>query len=824
MLNADGTFTYTPAANYSGPDGFSYKANDGTVDSGPAVVSITVSNANDGPVAVNDTATTPEDTSVTTAVLANDTDGDGDTLSVSSVTTPAHGGAVINPDKTITYTPAANYNGADSFSYTIGDGHAGIATATVNVTVTAVNDGPVAVNDTATTVEDTAATIAVLANDSDVDGDILTVSSVTVPAHGTAVINPDKTILYTPTANYSGADSFSYTIGDGHAGIATATVNVTVTAVNDGPVAVNDTATTAEDTAATITVLANDSDLDGDILAVSNVTVPAHGTAAINADKTIAYTPAANYNGADSFSYTIGDGNSGTATATVNVTVTPANDGPVAVNDTATTVEDTAATITVLANDSDLDGDILAVSTVTVPAHGTAAINADKTIAYTPAANYNGADSFSYTIGDGNGGTATATVNVTVTPANDGPVAVNDTATTVEDTAATITVLANDSDLDGDTLSVSSVTVPAHGTAAINADKTIAYTPAANYNGADSFSYTIGDGNGGTATATVNVTVTPANDGPVAVNDTATTVEDTAATITVLANDSDLDGDILAVSSVTVPAHGTAAINADKTIAYTPAANYNGADSFSYTIGDGNGGTATATVNVTVTPANDGPVAVNDTATTVEDTAVNIAVLPNDTDLDGDALTVSSGDGAGARHGRDQRRQDDRLHAGGELQRRGQLQLHDRGQQRRDGDGHGQRDGDARERWPGCGQRHGDDGRGHRGDDYGSRQRQRPGRRHPRGEQRDGAGARHGRDQRRQDDRLHAGGELQRRRQLQLHDRGRQRRDGDGHGHRDGDARERWPGCRERHGDDGRRTPRRRSRSSPTTPISTATR
>ena len=354
--------------------------------------------------------------------------------------------------------------------------------------------------------------------------------------------------------------------------------------------AVTDAATTAEDTAATIAVLTNDSDLDGDALVVSAVTVPAHGTAAVNPDGTIAYAPAANFNGADSFSYTIGDGNGGSATATVNVTVTAANDGPVAVTDAATTAEDTAATIAVLTNDTDLDGDALVVSSVTVPAHGTAAVNPDGTIAYAPAANYNGADSFSYTIGDGNGGSATATVNVTVTAANDGPVAVNDAATTAEDTAATIAVLTNDSDLDGDTLAVSSVTVPAHGTAAVNPDGTIAYAPAANFNGADSFSYTIGDGNGGSATATVTVTVTAANDGPVAVNDAATTAEDTAATIAVLTNDSDLDGDALVVSSVTVPAHGTAAVNPDGTIAYAPAANYNGADSFSYTIGDGNGG------------------------------------------------------------------------------------------------------------------------------------------------------------------------------------------------------------------------------------------
>ena len=132
-------------------------------------------------MAVNDAATTAEDTPVSIAVLANDTDLDGDTLTVTSVGTPAHGSAVANADGTITYTPAANYTGADSFSYTIGDGQGGSATATVSVTVTAANDAPVAVNDAATTAEDTAVTIAVLANDTDVDGDTLTVTSVGTP-------------------------------------------------------------------------------------------------------------------------------------------------------------------------------------------------------------------------------------------------------------------------------------------------------------------------------------------------------------------------------------------------------------------------------------------------------------------------------------------------------------------------------------------------------------------------------------------------------------------------------------------------------------------
>src|SRR5207253_3256072 len=199
-----------------------------------------------------------------------------------------------NANGPVAHTPAPNYNGADSFTYTISDGHGGTATASVALTITAENDPPAAVNDAATTAEDTAVSIAVLTNDSDADGDTLTVSVATAPTHGTAAVNPDGTIRYTPAANYNGSDSFSYTLSAGHSGTAPGTVRVSVTAVNDAPAAVNDTVTTAEDTTVAIAVLTNDSDPDGDTLTVSGVSTPAHGSATANADGTITYTPTAN--------------------------------------------------------------------------------------------------------------------------------------------------------------------------------------------------------------------------------------------------------------------------------------------------------------------------------------------------------------------------------------------------------------------------------------------------------------------------------------------------------------------------------------------------
>ncbi|WP_439629385.1 Ig-like domain-containing protein [Gemmata sp.] len=195
----------------------------------------------------------------------------------------------------------------------------------------------------------------------------------------------------------------------------------------------------------------------------------------------------------------------------------PANRPPVAANDAASTAAGAAVTVDVLKNDADPDGDALNVSAVGTPANGTADVSNGKVV-YTPKAGFSGTDTFTYTASDGKGGTASAQVTVTVAPpvppppppppANRSPVAANDTASTAAGTAVTVDVLKNDSDPDGDALTISSVGTPANGTAAVSSGKVV-YTPTAGFSGTDTFTYAVADGRGGTATAQVSVTVAP---------------------------------------------------------------------------------------------------------------------------------------------------------------------------------------------------------------------------------------------------------------------------------------------------------------------------
>jgi VCBS repeat-containing protein len=663
IANADGSFTYTPNADFNGVDGFSYKVSDGSGESDVATVTINVTSINDAPTSVDDSYTTDEDTTLTiaaTGVLANDTDIEGDSLTATLVTGPSNGTVTLNADGSFEYIPNANFHGTDTFTYTAADASANSAEATVTITINPVNDAPTTAEDAYETQEDTTLSIpapGVLTNDSDLEGDAMSASLVSGPSNGTLTLNADGSFDYTPNANFNGSDSFVYRASDGSAESADTIVNINVTAVNDAPTATDDLYATQEDTALTVDaatgVLANDSDLEGDAMTAILVSGPASGSVTLNPDGSFVYTPTADFNGTDSFTYKVSDGSAESAEATVTINVNSVNDAPVAVNDEYATDEDVPLTIAapgILTNDTDIDGDALSAVMVSGPTNGTVIVNPDGSFTYTPNADFNGTDGFSYQVSDGAELSDVATVTIDVCPVNDAPSAVDDSYATDEDTLLSIAapgVLTNDTDPDGDPLSAILVSGPANGTLTLNADGSFDYAPNADFNGTDSFVYKTGDGSTESGEATVTITVNPVNDAPSATDDAYSTDEDTALTIDapgVLGNDADPEGDPLSATVVDSPTNGTLTMNSDGSFTYTPNADFNGTDTFTYKASDGTAESGLATVTITVNPVNDAPSAADDAYSTDEDTAMTIdapGVLGNDADPEGDPLSAT---------------------------------------------------------------------------------------------------------------------------------------------------------------------------------------
>jgi gliding motility-associated-like protein len=626
------------------------------------------------PTPQNDNFTTPEDTPLSGSVASNDSDLETINLAyqAGTFTTSQGGTIVINTNGTFTYTPLPNFNGTDTYLYTVCDNGQPTnqcATATITIQVLPVNDPPIAQNDSFTMNEDEVLNGNVSLNDNGGDPEIVQtltytlVSGGTASANGTLVLNADGTFTYTPNSNFNGVVSFVYQVCDNGTPVlcATATATITINPVNDVPIAQNDSFTMNEDEVLNGNVSLNDNDGDPEIVQtltytlVSGGTASANGTLVLNTDGTFTYTPNANFNGVVSFEYQVCDNGTPVlcATATATITINPVNDDPIAQNDIFTMNEDEVFSGNVSLNDDDGDPEIVQTLTYTLvsggtaSANGTLVLNADGTFTYTPNSNFNGVVGFVYQVCD-NGIPvlcATATATITINPVNDVPIAQNDSFTMNEDEVFSGNVSLNDDDGDPEIVQtltytlVSGGTASANGTLVLNADGTFTYTPNANFNGVVSFEYQVCDN--GTpvlcATATATITINPVNDAPVAQNDNFTTPANTLLNGNVALNDTDVDNTpaeltFSLVSASSAGANGTLIFNANGTFSYQPNANFTGIVTFVYQVCDPSNACSQAmvTINVQSQP----PVANADNFTMDEDTLLQGNILSNDTDPD----------------------------------------------------------------------------------------------------------------------------------------------------------------------------------------------
>ncbi|EJG0988746.1 tandem-95 repeat protein [Vibrio parahaemolyticus] len=645
IVNNDGTVTYTPDDNYVGKDTFTYVVTSGGV-SESTTVEVNVTPVNDAPVAKDDIATTQEDTAVTIDVLPNDSDVDGDKLSIESASVPKEQGTVEVVDGKLVFTPAENFNGDAEITYTVTDGEL-TDEAKVAVTVNPVNDAPtIKVDAVESITEDAVSTDTIVATlevaDTDTPEDQLTVSlennsngyfvlvgdEVKLTQAGVDAVNNDELNLKDLTISASVSDGVNPTANDSD--------SLIVNRVNDAPTVENAIADQelSEDFA-TYTIDLNDAFKDSD--SALNFSVSGNSNVLVSIENGIAtISPTADWNGSETLTFTATDPSGESISQTVNFTVAPVAD---IVADKATVVEDTPTIIKVLGNDTfEGDGKVVSLDTNNGPANGTVSINPDGSVTYTPNDNYVGKDTFTYVVTSG-GVSESTTVTVNVTPVNDAPVAKDDIATTQEDTAVTIDVLSNDTDVDGDKLSIQSATVPeAQGKVEI-VDGKLVFTPAENFNGHAEITYTVTDG-ALTDQATVKVTVNAVNDTPVVesnIADQALAEDFTPYTIDLNTAFSDVDN---VDGELTFSVSGNsniqvAIVNGIATI--TPTADWNGSETLTFTATDPSGESVSQTVDFTVAPVVDIEA---DSTNVVEDTPTIINVLGNDT-FEGDGKVVS---------------------------------------------------------------------------------------------------------------------------------------------------------------------------------------
>ena len=396
--------TYSPQANFVGNDSFTYRVNDGTLNSVAATVSITVAPINHLPVATAKSVSATEDTPL--AITLEGSDPDNNSLTFSTVGGTAHG-TLSGSAPNLTYTPAANYNGNDQFTFKVNDGSLNSTVAIISITVAAVNDAPVAVAKSASTSENTPVQIAL--SETDADGDPLTYSLLTNPAKGT-LSGTAPNLTYSPQANFVGNDSFTYRVNDGTLNSVAATVSITVAPINHLPVATAKSVSATEDTPLAITL--EGSDPDNNSLTFSTVGGTAHGTLSGSAPN-LTYTPAANYNGNDQFTFKVNDGSLNSTVAIISITVAAVNDTPVVTSKSLSTVVDAAIPVTLTGTDS--DGDPLTFSIVGNPANGNLT-GTPPDLTYHPSPGFSGNDQFTFMANDGTGNSGTASISVAVSP------------------------------------------------------------------------------------------------------------------------------------------------------------------------------------------------------------------------------------------------------------------------------------------------------------------------------------------------------------------------------------------------------------------------
>ncbi|MGL6314389.1 tandem-95 repeat protein, partial [Vibrio sp. WXL103] len=658
-VNDDGSFTITPDADWNGDIDISFDVSDGEniVASG---ADLTVNPVNDLPQPQDQEFTIQEDGILTFTdahLLQGATDIEGDDLSVEGISYSGTDGILTdNGNGTYSFAPNENFNGDVEFSFEVSDG-TDTVTANVDVSVTPVDDAPTVEGNLSYTVnEDGEITLSqeqLLSNVTDVEGDELTASNLSVDGNAEVTVNDDGSFTITPDADWNGDIDISFDVSDGE-NIVASGADLTVNPVNDLPQPQDQEFTIEEDGILTFTdthLLQGATDIEGDDLSVEGISYSGtDGILTDNGNGTYSFAPNENFNGDVEFTFEVSDGID-TVSANVDVSVTPVDDAPVSGELAYTVNEDGEITLSqeqLLSQASDVEGDDLTASNLSVDGNAQVTANDDGSFTITPDADWNGDIDISFDISDGEN-VVQAGADLTVNPVNDLPQAEDKSYTVEEDGTLTFTdeqLLENATDIDGDELSVEGVSYTgADGVLTDNGDGTYSFAPNENFNGEVEFSFDVSDGTE-TVTANIDVSVTEVNDPPVAGSTSYTVQEDNSITISdeqLLANSSDIEGDVSVEDVSYSGTDGVLADNGDGTYTFSPNENFSGDISLDVTVVDEDGATDTTTAGIEVIEVNDPPIAGPTSYTIDEDSVLTFSesqILANASDIDGEVTSL----------------------------------------------------------------------------------------------------------------------------------------------------------------------------------------
>jgi gliding motility-associated-like protein len=606
-ISGDSAITYKPTQDYFGQDSLAYKISDINGDWDVAKVYFQILPVDDGiPDAKDDSTGTSQNTPVTIDVLMND-DNIKDSIELSKISDPTNGSITVH-DSSITYTPAKDYLGRDDFEYQISDHDGQSDQARVIIEVRKDNIVPVAFPDSSQTTMNNEVSIHVLHNDTLLDDGVGKVTIFNKPSNGNALVKTDNTVEYQPAEDYIGTDRLVYKVDDIDGDWDTAFVKVQVDSVPDYmPEAKDDYRATQKNTAVDVNVLDNDSGLGDTPLNVWIIEAPEHGDALVDEDShVLTYQPETDFLGKDTLQYAVFDKQDDSDTASVIINVKDNNLIPLAIDDSAHTLMNHDVAIHVLNNDSLLQDGVKGVSVFSEPEHGEVKVNQYNAIIYEPYKWYTGSDEFEYRVEDADGDVDIASVYVTVEEIpNYIPEAKDDSTGTSMNQSVTLDVLRNDEGLKNGPITLRMESNPSNGQVTINSDNTATYTPDNDYKGYDSFNYRVCDYDDECDVATVTVHVRENNTVPVAMNDKVYTHMNEAITVEVLENDSGLDDGIGNITIPGKPFYGTAVVNSDYTITYTPNYWFEGPDTLTYELSDVDGDYDTAHVAIGVLNSTD---------------------------------------------------------------------------------------------------------------------------------------------------------------------------------------------------------------------------